>query len=184
MQIPPFNFLLTTFCNNSCYFCKMKLANKILSCILLIPFLLLSTGVLVYSSLCTCTGSEQVSIYVTPETCNTDENTSDPACCSININEGSSNCCSGCQEHDNGCNCSDFDITYLKIKNQVANEAVRVAKPLPVTIFAELFPIYTITADLILDEDQVINDNEPPPKHKSSFDFLIQVNQLKIPHKA
>ena len=140
-----------------------------------------ATGVLVYYSHCSCSGIEQVSVYVSPETC--EEN--------FHIhhthNEGGEEVftteddCHECSIHTEKCGCENLVVKYLKLDNQVVNEKVRIEKIQPV----QLKVLETITVFLFnLEEDPEnsgLNYIDPPPAFQTSRDFLIHIHNLKIP---
>ncbi len=156
----------------------MKRWHEIASIILLIPFLFSTIGVLVYNSECTCTGSEHYSLYVTPNSCDTATNEID-RCCGSNEKEKS---CTSC-ELEKACGCDDYKLQFVKIKSQFANEDISKLKAKTISIL--------VTALLFNEDFTSEPDNSrlgyyyiDPPNKITGFEFLIQINQLKIPHIA
>ena len=47
----------------------MKRAHQILPVLVAIIFMISTNGILIYKTHCACTGNEQVSLYVMPESC-------------------------------------------------------------------------------------------------------------------
>jgi hypothetical protein len=147
-------------------------------------FLLSSTGVVVFKTHCSCTGDESVSVYVTPETC--DENYHVHHTHSLNGVEVETNeiLCHECAEHTNDCGCSDPDVKYVKLVNQLIDEEVKFVKINSNSLFLVVFSNSLLNLN---SSDKNVEDAfyiDPPPTIKSSTDFLIQINQLKIPHIA
>ncbi|WP_372949015.1 hypothetical protein [Mariniphaga sp.] len=146
-----------------------------------IIFLISATGVLVYYSHCSCSGIEQVSVYVSPETCE------DNFHIHHTHNEGGEEVCTtadechDCSSHNDECGCNTPDVKYLKLDNQVVNEKIRIEKIQPV----QLKVLETITVFLFnLEEDPEksgLNYIDPPPPFQTSTDFLIHIHNLKIP---
>jgi len=145
-------------------------------------FLVSTSGFLIYKSNCACTGNERVSVFINLETCNLDKQEKNE----ISM-EGS--CCSAmettdCAEDSTECGCDSPEVKYIKLKNQLRNEEVKFVKIQPIHIFV----VHRhIQLDFWTDPDS--NDNkslyiDPPPILSSSLDFLIQIQQLKIPYLA
>ena len=154
--------------------------NKIASIAVLIPFLFSSIGVLVFNSQCTCTGSQHHSLYITPNSCNKVEKEHNSCCASEKIETA---LCSSCQSKNKTCGCSDYKVEYLKIKNQFAKEDISTLKAKTIAI---------LVTNLLFDNDLLLEQDYSnlsffyidPPSKFTGFDFLIQINQLKIPHIA
>lgn len=156
-----------------------------------------------YKSNCACTGNEEVSVFVKSEICTSEENVSsneeaEMLCCPSTIpveNEiaEESSCCSSkdkkeevlsCQSHEGNCECSQPEVTYLKLQNTVLKEEVKFTKVEPV-ILAVLHTI--LTPEELLGFNHAENEKpfiDPPPIISSSLDFLIHIQQLKIPSLA
>ena len=135
-----------------------------------------------YKSHCSCTGNEQVSVFVQKETCNVKESES---CCTEVI----SSCCSTketnqCESHSSDCDCDKLEVTYIKLTNKVVKEEVKFTKVEPV----ELLVVYAAVQFNLWETGESIDFYTPyigpPPIHHSSLEFLIQIQQLKIPHIA
>lgn len=98
-------------------------------------------------------------------------------------------CCSSektqqCKTIDLECKCDSQEVIYLKLNNQVVNEQVKFTHVHPVQL------IVAFTAMLINPEDSKIVEAknrryvDPHPLFDSAHDFLIQIQQLKIPQLA
>ena len=143
-------------------------------------FLISSSGFMIYKSNCSCSGDKQVTVFVTPETCDTEfhehhEHNSDEneVCCSAHE-------CDDCTAHTDDCGCSSPEATYLKLKNPGIEEEAKFLKVQQIQIFVA----FNLLAQTFLEEieDKVLETFyvDPPPIKASSLDFLIQIHQLKI----
>ena len=160
----------------------MKKWNKIASIALIIPFLFSAIGIIVFNSECSCTGSEHYSLYIVPETCASSEaEKSEISCCAdidIVIPQSQS-----CNNHEESCGCSDYNVKYLKIRNQFSNEKLKIAK----LQFTQIANTTFLVNDYLKDELYVSNIDYfyiDPPNNTTSLDVLIEINQLKIPSIA
>lgn len=135
---------------------------------------------MIYKSHCSCTGNERISVFVKREICKSEK---------VQQNEMESSCCSAkttteCSTHSTNCNCDSPDATYFKLKNKVVNEEVKFVKLQTIQVFAVLSTIhFGLLGDVYLysTETEYI---DPPPGFSSTLDFLIHIQQLKIPHLA
>jgi hypothetical protein len=166
-------------------------------------FLVSSSGFLMYKSNCACTGNEQVTVFVKSEICTSDmvmdsSEEAEMSCCSTNTaveveNPAESSCCSSkekgvenlrCQEHESDYDCDKTEVTYLKLQNKVLKEEVKFIKVEPVVLMV----LHTLlSSDVLLDGNTPELENpyiDPPPIKGTSLDFLIQIQQLKIPALA
>ena len=158
-------------------------------------FLISSSGFLMYKSHCTCTGNEQVTVFVKSEICESEsskESDAEMSCCSTKeianlVEEEGPSCCSlkesiSCESQSNGCDCDNTEVTYLKLKNQVVKEDVKFTRIEPI----ELAVLFTALSLEFFDIDHFTELKrpyvDPPPIHSKSLDFLIQIQQLKIPY--
>jgi hypothetical protein len=149
-----------------------------------IIFLISATGVLVYYSHCSCSGIEQVSVYVSPETCEENyhihhaHNENGEEVCT---SEGD---CHDCSTHTENCGCNNIIVKYLKLNNQVVNEKIRFEKIQPV----QLKVLESITVFLYNFQDDPDNSGwnyiDPPPPFQTSTEFLVEIHKLKIPALA
>ncbi len=149
-----------------------------------IIYFISSTGIVVYKTNCSCFGKEQVSVYVTPETCDSeihlhhthDDESNAISCCAYECHE--------CATTEAGCGCKYPEAYFFKLINPVVQEEVLMAKVQPVelkAVFASLF--INIFLDSAKETACSVN-TESPPNINSSLDFLIQIHQLKIPLSA
>lgn len=143
-----------------------------------------SSGILVYKSHCECTGNEQVSVYIAPESCETEfhkhhDHAEDGA--EICVNEAE---CHDCSSHEKECGCDAPLVSFFKLMNQLIEDETLYfnVNQLPVN--------FALVDDLVvvLQPDKPVSKvffyTDPPPTVKSSTDFLIQIQQLKIPFIA
>ncbi len=149
-----------------------------------IIFLVSATGVLIFNSHCVCSGNEQVSVYISPETCednyhvhHTHDEGGEEVCTTADD-------CHECNTHTDECGCNTPDVKFLKLDNQVISEKVRLGKLQPVQLN---IPVEIIAVLFSFDDFQDISDFnyiDPPPLFQTSTDFLIQIHKLKIPLSA
>ncbi|MEN8117857.1 MAG: hypothetical protein ABFS16_12800 [Bacteroidota bacterium] len=181
----------------------MKLIGQIASLVFVMVFLISSTGIVIIKSNCTCSGNKQVSLYVSPETCedtyhnnhsedlwehHSEESSSGCHNCNshhseANHAEGDENSCNACSNHLDDCGCASPETLFFKLKNQF-DEEVRyfVTQPIELVVFANEIKTHF---EEFSDSDEIETHYiDPPPKVTSSLDFLIQIQQLKIPHIA
>lgn len=143
-----------------------------------------ATGVLIFNSHCVCSGNEQVSVYISPETCednyhvhHTHDEGGEEVCTTADD-------CHECNTHTDECGCNTPDVKFLKLDNQVISEKVRLGKLQPVQLN---IPVEIIAVLFSFDDFQDISDFnyiDPPPLFQTSTDFLIQIHKLKIPLSA
>ena len=149
-----------------------------------IIFLISATGVLIFYSNCSCSGNAQVSVYISPETCEDNfhvhhaHNAGGEEVCTTAED------CHECSSHTDTCGCSTPDVKSLKLDNQVVHEKVRIEKiqPIQLKVLEEITVfLFNFEGD---QEKSGLNYIDPPPLIQSSTDFLIQIHQLKIPALA
>lgn len=135
-----------------------------------------------YKSLCSCTGNEKVTVFVQSEICETHDQV---FCCKEEVKP----CCSSketqqCKSHSSDCNCDKPELTYIKLIDYVVNEEVKFTKANPVIVMVA----FSIVQFKLWETDEQVESGytyiDPPPVHNSSLEFLILINQLKIPHIA
>ncbi len=162
----------------------MKVVKHIAAILMGMIFLISSSGFMIYKSHCSCSGNKQVTVFVTPETCETefhqhhehDQNGDEYSC--------SDKECDDCATHTDDCGCSSPEATFLKLKNPGIDEEIKFINIQSI----QLFVAFNILL-LNLSEEFVKIDTEnfyvdPPPISTSSLDFLIKIQQLRIPQKA
>lgn len=149
-----------------------------------IIYFISSTGIVVYKTNCSCFGKEQVSVYVTPETCDSeihlhhthDDENNTISCCAHECHE--------CATTEEGCGCQSPEAYFFKLINPVVQEEVLYVKAQSVELKAVFASLFT---DILFEAEKEINlpvNTGPPPVITSSLDFLIQIHQLKIPSVA
>lgn len=146
-------------------------------------FIVSSTGVLIYKTYCVCTGNEQVSVYVMPETCETDFHVHHTHNKSGNEIQTTENECHECSSHAHDCGCTSPEVRFFKLINEITNDEVSYVKFEPVKISIAFLTILTSFQE-ISEIPKVVLYTDPPPKITTSKRFLIQVHQLKIPFTA
>ena len=162
----------------------MKRGYQILSLLLGMIFIVSSTGILIYKTHCVCTGNEQVSVYVLPETCETEFHIHHAHDRSGNQCETTEGNCHECTTHSHDCGCTSPEVSFFKLINPINQEEIQFVKAQPVIISNVFLSVFSK-----LVENPVINETEffytdPPPKISTTRNFLIQIHQLKIPLSA
>jgi hypothetical protein len=143
-----------------------------------------ATGVLVFHSYCACTGNDQVTVFVTPETCaenfhihHLHNECGEEVCSSVYE-------CHECDDHTDDCGCDSPAVQFFKLDNQVTSEKVRIEEIRPVQI--DMLKVVTLLP-FVLSEIMPVKEYyyfDPPPLIQTSTDFLISIHQLKIPEIA
>jgi len=162
----------------------MKLVKQILLVVTGIIYFISSTGIVIYKTNCSCIGEEQVSVFVTPETCDTEihqhhnhnEENNTISCCAHECHE--------CETTEKGCGCNQPETLFFKLINPVVNEEVVFVKaqPVEITVF---FACLLINPVFENENNYQLNfKTGPPPVKNTSLDFLIPIHQLKIPLTA
>lgn len=163
----------------------MKTVNKILSVLLATIFIVSSTGILIYKTHCLCTGTEQVGIYVMPETCEEDFHFHHTHDARGNEKQTTENCCHECSPINHDCGCDSPEIRFFKLTNDITKDnVVNLERVSSLTIKDVIFiaTLCFIQPDVSIVVEKPFTDH--PPKINSSRNFLIQINQLKIPFSA
>lgn len=137
-----------------------------------------------YKTNCSCTGSEQTSVFVRPDSCGEtfhqhhkhDANDKEASCTAHE--------CHSCTDHTKSCGCDSPEIFFFKIKDKAVDDEVKFisVQPLEITIASS-----DLLAEIKLDNDGETGSKiytDPPPNITSSLDFLIYIQQLKIPSLA
>ncbi len=147
-------------------------------------FLISSSGYVVYKSYCACFGKEQVSIFVTPGTCESEDNHHHKHDAVGMETANSANECHECASHDEECSCDAPEAIFFKLQNQITNEEVKFTKVLPLELFVAELTVFTelLNATDSFEKEEFCSN--PPPIVPSTLEFLIQIQQLKIPHIA
>ncbi|HAX96976.1 MAG TPA: hypothetical protein DCY35_10720 [Prolixibacteraceae bacterium] len=167
----------------------MKTWKPIISILVLLPFILSVSGVLVIQSHCNCTGSNKTTIYIAPETCASLEEEHQHlfrehaddlmACC----NEESNQPCES-QNHSDHCGCDNPDARFYQNTEQFTDQK---------TITINLLPVF---ADSVIDiygnenvEDQLsVNKvdwlKNPPPLIVRLDNYIHFICKTKIPEIA
>lgn len=161
----------------------MRMIKNIATIILCAIFVATSSGIVIYQSHCSCTGNNQVSLYVTPETCEDElENHSHQSHCDI---PGQTTCgLNECEFPLDDCGCETLQISYLKLEDQVVQEKSRNIVLLPLQVELPL-QITKSWLPVIHDRESFSEEYEDsPPKTNTSTDYLIFIQQLKIPASA
>lgn len=162
----------------------MKRVSQIWSVLLGMFFLVSSTGILIYKTHCACTGNEQVSVYLMPETCEKDFHVHHTHDQSGNERETTESCCHECSAHTHDCGCNSPEVRFFKLINPVNQEEIQFVKAQPLKISVTFLCVITNRPEIQDVIETVDFYTNPPPIFESSKNFLIQVHQLKIPVSA
>jgi len=139
---------------------------------------------MIYKSHCSCTGKDYVSVFVTPETCQTEAHQHHQHKIDGNNTSCSADHCEDCRKHTEDCGCASPEAVFLKLVNQVIDEEVKFIEIQPI----EIFTAFCNVNIHILDELEIEENHnlyvDPPPILTTSLDFLIQIQKLKIPFVA
>jgi hypothetical protein len=156
---------------------------QILAVVMGVIFIISTNGILIFKTNCVCTGNEQVSLYVAPETCEEEfhvHHTHNHSGCAIETSEHN---CHECSSGHDECGCEAPEVEFIKLINQISEDEYSFLKVQQETInifVAALLQSFENEFETGAPEFYA----DPPPKHASSKHFLIEVNQLKIPHSA
>ncbi len=162
----------------------MKLVKNILSVAIAMIFLVSSSGYVMYKTNCVCTGEEQTSVFVKPDSCEEDfhqhhrhNETDEEVACSAHE-------CHECQDHEKDCGCESPQFFFFKLKDKALDDDAKF-----VMVQAPVLAVMAL--DILSDDNTVPESNktesfylDPPPVAASSLDFLISIQQLKIPSLA
>lgn len=162
------------------YYCTMRLFRNILSVFLLVIFLFSSTGLVVFHSFCSCSGYKQTTFYVLPETCNENYHKHHLHNWCGNEIETCQEKCHECSNHKSSCGCDKPDFRFSKLINQLQEKELRLKVLQPIDIQDYSLPL---VSEVIFEEETGLPNlyDWPPPKFSRTFDFLIQIHQVKIP---
>lgn len=152
-------------------------------------FLLSSSGYVIYSSTCLCSGESYTSVFIRPETCETsfhkhhnhDSEGNEQTCAAGECHE--CNTTFDEQQH-NDCGCDSPTIYFFKLKDNTINEDVkfRVAEIPVLHVFTGEVPEVLLSDPKASEVESVLDS--PPDKFSTSYDFLISIQQIKIPSLA
>lgn len=143
-------------------------------------FLVSSSGYVLYTSNCMCTGEKQTSLFLKPETCETSfhqHHDHDFLGNEINCAE---NECHECQGHTKDCGCNSPDVFFFKLEDKVTNEEIKFV--VPDVLLIDFSNTNTFVSEITLCEiEEGLAFFDSPPLSYSSIDFLVRIQQLKIP---
>lgn len=168
----------------------MRFSRLITSFLILIPFLFSVSGILVIQSHCSCTGKNNVSIYLPPETCSSivddhrhlfDFHAADLGhCCE---HEAPQDDC-GQDGLCHGCGCESPEAQFFKLKNQFSEKKVSDVKNIVSKEIAE-FQLYNHVPDRRTEPDNNLGWYKyPPPLNTSHTNFIHFICKTKIPDIA
>ncbi len=151
---------------------------QILAVLLLIPFLMSTTGFVFYKSFCSCTGNSKVSIYVAAETCSSHGSSEmvkmdTESCCSSQVSQ--------CSIHNSSCECDTPNVTYVKLDSKVINATTSFVFSADKIEFVQWNIDKERLAELFWKKNTFLAYIEPPPKFTNQNDYLNLICQLKLP---
>ncbi|QGY46850.1 hypothetical protein GM418_25280 [Maribellus comscasis] len=148
-------------------------------------FLLTSTGIVIFETNCCCSESEKLSLYISPESCHENEKAQKVLATIDEWSAGETNCEECCNSEKRDCDCAGPEMKYIKLVNHLINDEVKFVKlkVLSYTLAKQNDFCLQLTSENQNEEDTDFYSN-PPPQIKSTLDFLIQIQQLKIPFSA
>ena len=147
-------------------------------------FMLSATGVVIFRTDCICTGNESLSLYTKPQTCGETNGIHQTQCLIENL-QGETAADECCFPFDSECGCATTEMTFLKLVNHLINDEIKYVKSLAAPVFIAKLNDFCIQFDESNStKDETDYYSEPPPQINSTLDFLIQINQLKIPDIA
>lgn len=161
----------------------MKKANQILSVFLGIILIVSSTGILIYKTHCVCTGNNEVSLYVKPDSCVEDfhvHHTHNHDGCEV---QTSGYGCHECSTSAGDCGCESPEVEFIKLINQISEDEFSFLKTQHLKISVITASIFILFEE-VNETEQIDFYTDPPPLKSNSKRFLIEVNQLKIPYLA
>ncbi len=168
----------------------MRFSRLITSFFVLIPFLFSVSGILVIQSHCSCTGKNNISIYLAPETCSSilddhqhlfDSHAADLGhCCAHETPDG--DC--GQEGVCHGCGCEYPEAQFFKLKNQFAEKKVSEVKNFVSKGIAEIQLNNHVPDRRIEPENNLAWFKYPPPLNTSQSNFIHFICKTKIPDIA
>ena len=159
----------------------MDMIRKILVYILTAAVMVTSAGIVVFHSFCSCTGDEYFTLYITPETCTENyhiHHKHNDKGEERRVNEGE---CHDCNFHTSRCGCNNPGIELYKLDDRILNENIRIEKVQPVLlkILYDFLPLSLFFSNN--DDFKELLVSQLPPGIQRSLDFLIFIQQIKIP---
>uniref|UniRef100_UPI0032168ABA hypothetical protein n=1 Tax=uncultured Draconibacterium sp. TaxID=1573823 RepID=UPI0032168ABA len=147
---------------------------------------------MVFKTNCSCSGLEQTSVFIRPETCEDtfhrhhkhDDNQNEIQSSAEECHDCSSHECHDCAVHIQSCGCDSPEIFFFKLKDKVTNNDLAFIHVQSINLFVASADIFTGLKTINNYDFEVNYYIDPPPQINTSLDFLIQINQLKIPSLA
>jgi hypothetical protein len=161
-----------------------------MSFLVLIPFLLSVSGILVIQSHCSCSGKNNISIYLPPETCSSIMDDHQHLFDFHAANLG--HCCEHEALHDecgledicHSCGCESPEAQFFKLKNQFTEKKVSDVKSLVSKVMAEILLYNHVSDRGIVPENNLNWFKYPPPLIASQSTFIHFICKTKIPDIA
>ncbi len=151
----------------------MRSVKKISVIVLGIIFMMASSGILIYQAECICTGTEHASVFVSPETCEDDPD--------HHHSDDFIHDCEACTVPVSDCGCESPKVEYVKLNNQIVQEKSRSSnlQPVQIELPALLTNNYFSPVNELFEPEEKYEPS--PPKTISTIDYLVFIQQLKIP---
>lgn len=170
------------------YLQLMKVLKNILALLMGLIFLVSSSGYVLYSIHCVCTGEQQTSVFVKPKSCETSlhhaHNLHVAGADSFYLDDDRDEQ-HECMGHTRSCGCDSPQVFFFKLQDKATNEEIRFVAPQALSL--DLWHIESLEAvffALSTEEEEQLIYPDPVPPGFSSLDFLVRIQQLKIPSVA
>lgn len=161
----------------------MNVFKQIAVFVLAVVFLFTSTGLVIYQIDCVCKGEQEISMYVSPETCADEFHNHHTHDFQSIENENESPDCHDCSDHMDECGCASPEVKYLRLVNQFTEGETLFLKTELTVLIPAILPLTEKKLKISVNEpDEFYID--PPPVFATSTEFLIKINKLKIPELA
>ncbi len=162
----------------------MKVWKKIVALVILVPFLVSVSGVVVFHTHCNCTGQSTSSLFVVPAHCGElaslhdhlfEHHTADlNSCCSEEA-------VTAHHHHEKECGCNTPRVEFFKLKQQFTDEKGSPVKKLAQEVTLLLPGIKASRDEIRFCEFKATVPSEGPPVLLSGTDIIHFLCQPKIP---
>lgn len=141
--------------------------------------MLSSTGILLFQSHCSCTGDDNISLYVSPETCAENYHVHHTHNEDGREVPSAADNCHDCSDHTSDCGCNDVKVNFIKLENEIIQEKVRIGTEELVKVVKPEVLVF-LTSGFVNEQPAIHTTYVDPPLENNSLDFLIKIQQLKI----
>ncbi|MBN2774311.1 MAG: hypothetical protein JXR31_08685 [Prolixibacteraceae bacterium] len=164
---------------------------NITSVLVLITFLFSTSGIVVYKSFCSCTGTSKISLFSSSESCTSMHKvgTASESCCSsVNEDKNLNSCCSEnsyhCIVYNSECRCGSAEAQYLKLDSKIVN-TVQIVTESKVKLSDSVINVENEKlVELLWRQNTFLAYIEPPPQFSDHKDYLNFICKRKIPEIA